>query len=457
METFKKINYSKRLNDVIPGGAHTYSRGDDQYPLNAPQILEKGKGAYVWDPDGNKFLDYGMALRAITLGYSNDEVNMAAFEEIKKGNNLTRASLTELKAAELLRDLIPGMDMVKFAKNGSNVTSAAVKLARSYTGRKYIVVCSEQPFFSFDDWFIGSTQVQRGIPEEHYSLTLKFNYNNIQSLEALFSQYPDQIAGVMIEPATSTLNPCLNLKNGKDTFRERDWSDSKAPNFLQQVKDVCHKNGALFILDEMISGFRWHLQGAQRFYNVEPDLTTFGKGMANGFSVAALAGKREIMELGGISKQGMERTFSISTTHGAEMSGLGAFIKCIELYKQMPVVDQLWKYGTQLIDGANAISKEYGIEEYFYFEGFPCSPNYVAKNKSRETSLEFRTLFSQEMIKEKVLMPWISTCYAHQNEELEITLNALQKALKTYTHALNEGVDKYLNGRAIQPVFRKFN
>lgn len=457
METVKKIDYSKRLNDVIPGGAHTYSRGDDQFPLNAPQILEKGKGAYVWDADGNKFLDYGMALRAITLGYSNDEVDMAAFEEIKKGNNLTRASLTELKAAELLRDLIPGMDMVKFAKNGSNVTSAAVKMARAYTGKKYIAVCAEQPFFSFDDWFIGSTPVQRGIPEEHHSLTLKFNYNNIQSLEALFNKYPDQIAGIIIEPATSVLNPCLNIKTNADTFRVRDWSNSKEPNFLQLVKDACHKNGALFILDEMISGFRWDLKGAQHFYNVEPDLTTFGKGMANGFSVAALAGKREIMELGGISKEGMERTFSISTTHGAEMSGLGAFIKCIDLYKQLPVIDQLWNYGSQLIDGANAISKEFCIEKQFYFEGFPCSPNYVAKNQSGEISLEFRTLFSQEMINQKVLMPWVSTCYAHQNEELEITLNALRKALKTYAHALNEGVEKHLKGRAIKPVFRKFN
>ena len=169
------MNYSKRLHSVIPGGAHTYSRGDDQFPSNAPGILERGKGAYVWDADGKKYLDFGMALRAITLGYANDEVNHAAFEEIEKGNNLTRASLTELKAAELLRDLIPGMEMVKFAKNGSNVTSAAVKLARAYTGRKYIAVCTEQPFLSFDDWFIGSTTVQRGIPSEHYSLTIKFS------------------------------------------------------------------------------------------------------------------------------------------------------------------------------------------------------------------------------------------------------------------------------------------
>lgn len=457
MNSVDKINYSKRLHNVIPGGAHTYSRGDDQYPSNAPQILERGKDAYVWDAEGNKFLDYGMALRAITLGYSNDEVNKAAFAEIEKGNNLTRASVTELKAAELLRDLIPGVDMVKFAKNGSNVTSAAVKLARAYTGRKYIAVCAEQPFISFDDWFIGSTAVQRGIPQEHYTLTLKFNYNNIDSLKSLFDQYPDQIAGIIMEPVTSTLNPCLNQKSDMDPFRVRNWSQSSTPNFLEQVKEVCHKNGAVFIIDEMISGFRWHLQGAQKFFNVEADITTFGKGMANGFSVAAIGGKREIMELGGISNEGMERTFSISTTHGAEMSGLGAFIKCIELYKKTDVVGQLWNYGEKLIDGINAISKEYGIEKEFYFEGFPCSPNYVTKDRNGQVSMELRTLFSQEMIKEKVLIPWVSLCYMHQDEELEITLNAARKALKVYAEATDNGVEKYLVGKAIKPVFRKFN
>lgn len=451
------VNYSERLHNVIPGGAHTYSRGDDQFPLNAPKILERGKGAYVWDAYGNKFLDYGMALRAITLGYSNDEVNKAAFEEIEKGNNLTRASVTELKAAELLRDLIPGMDMVKFAKNGSNVTSAAVKLARAYTGKKYIAVCAEQPFLSFDDWFIGSTPIQRGIPSEHYSLTLKFNFNDIASLQALFDKYPDQIAGVIMEPVTSTLNPCLNQPNNNDPFRSRDWPTGIQPNFLQLVKETCHKNSAVLILDEMISGFRWHLQGGQKFFNVEPDITTFGKGMANGFSVAAIAGKREIMELGGISNVGMERTFSISTTHGAEMSGLGAFIKCVDLYKNLPVIDQLWKFGTQLMDGINSISKDYGIEKYFYMEGFPCSPNYVTKNKNNEIALDLRTLFSQEMIKEKVLIPWVSICYAHQDEELEITLNAAKKALKIYAEALDGDIKKYLIGEAIKPVFRKYN
>ncbi len=175
------MNYRERLNRGIPGVAHTYSRGDDQYPSNAPQLLKGGKGAYTWTPDGEKFLDYGMALRAVTLGFANDEVNQAAIEQIKLGNNTTRASLIELEAAEAMIDLFPGMDMIKFAKNGSTVTTAAVKLARAYTGKKYVVRCRQHPFFSFDDWFIGSSVITKGVPEEISGLTLQFDYNALQS------------------------------------------------------------------------------------------------------------------------------------------------------------------------------------------------------------------------------------------------------------------------------------
>ena len=435
MEDFK-MNYSEKLNNVIPGGAHTYSRGDDQYPANAPQLFHRGEGAYLYTPEGDKFLDYGMALRAVTLGYGQKDVVNAAINEIWNGNNLTRASLIELKAAELLVDLIPSADMVKFAKNGSNVTTAAVKIARAYTGRKYIVRCFEHPFFSFDDWFIGDTPIRKGIPEEFYNLTLNFHYNNIESLAELFDKYPNQIAGLILEPATSS-HPI----NG----------------FLDKLKQLCHKNGALFILDEMISGFRWHIQGAQTYYNIEPDLCTFGKGMANGFSVCALAGKKEFMKIGGIKEEGAERVFLTSTTHGAEMCGLGAFVRTVEFYKDNNVVDHLWTYGEKLINVINNIAKELNIADYFEATGIPCSPNYTTKDQSGNLSLPFRTLFSQEMIKNGVLIPWIAISYAHQDSELEFTMNAVRNSLKIYAQALNEGVEKYLVGPSIKPVFRTYN
>jgi glutamate-1-semialdehyde 2,1-aminomutase len=453
----KPNHYTQRLNQVIPGGAHTYSRGADQFPTNAPALLEKGKGAYVWDMEGNKYLDYGMALRAVTLGYSQDEVDLAAFEEIKKGNNLTRASYTELQAAEAFTDLIPSAEMVKFAKNGSNVTTAAIKIARAYTGRMYVAVCAEQPFFSFDDWFIGTTTVQRGIPDAHHSLSLKFHYNDIKSLAALFEAYPNEIACIIMEP-TSTVSPCSSACS-KDSYHgvPCTCSSNGNINFLQQVKELCEKNGAIFILDEMITGFRWHLQGAQSYFGVEPHLSTFGKAMANGFSVAALAGKRELMEVGSIDKLGMERTFLVSTTHGGEMCGLGALLKTIEVYKRENVIKNIWSYGQSLVQGINSISASHNLQDFFYLEGFDCSPVYITKDNNGVASLDFRTLFSQEMIKNGVLMPWISLSNAHSETELNLTLEAADAALSVYKKALESGIENYLVGPSIKPVFRKYN
>ena len=430
------MNYSERLNHVIPGGCHTYSRGDDQYPENAPQIFERGEGAYLYTPDGKKLLDYGMALRAVTLGYANKDVNNAAIEGLMKGNNLTRASVIELEAAEKLAEIIPSVDMVKFAKNGSNVTTAATKIARAYTGRKYIARCLDHPFFSFDDWFIGDTPLTRGIPEEYHSLTINFKYDDLASLKSCFERFPGQIAGVIMEAATGA---------------------HPSPGYLQAVQDLCHKEGALFIVDEMITGFRWHLQGAQKYYGIDPDLSTFGKGMANGFSVAALGGKREFMKVGGIKELGVERTFLVSTTHGGEMCSLNAFLAAAKIYQEQDVIGHLWSYGQKLIDGMNDIAKELGVQDYFQAVGVPCSPNYITKDKTGAASMAFRTLYSQEMIHNGVLMPWVAISLAHGQEELDITLNAVRNALKVYAKALEDGCEKYLKGAPIKPVFRQFN
>jgi glutamate-1-semialdehyde 2,1-aminomutase len=448
-----KDDFSKRLHNIIPGGSHTYSRGDDQFPYNAPSILEKGDGAFVYDPKGKKYLDYGMGLRSVNIGYGNKEIADACYNEIIKGNNLTRASLTELNAAELLVELMPSVEMVKFAKHGSTVTTAAVKLARAYTNRKYIAVPFEQPFFSFDDWFIGSTVLTKGTLEETSNFTLKFHYNDIDSLSELFDKYEGQIAGVILEAAT-TLKPC-NVTCNSDLICS-DCINNKN-NFLQKVQSTCKKNGAVFILDEMITGFRWHLQGAQTYFNVDPDLCTFGKAMANGQAVAALGGKYEIMKLGGILDEGMERVFLTSTTHGAEMSALGAFMKTVEIMKRENVVDHYWDYGRKLIAGMNQIAVNLGIQDFFYVEGYPCSPNYITKDNHGEISLAFRTLFAQLMLDKKVLMPYIAISFAHREEELKLTLSATEYALSIYKDALSNGYQDFLKSNIIKPVFRKYN
>lgn len=428
-------SYQENAHRYIPGGAHTYSRADDGYPENAPPVLERGEGAYVWDIEGRRFLDFGMALRAVTVGYGYERIANKAIEQIRNGNNLTRASKIEIDAAEILCKLIPWVEMVKFAKNGSTVTTAAIKLARAFTGKKIIAKCRQHPFFSYDDWFIGDTVMNSGVPDEGYSQTKNFDFNNIQSVENLFKCHPSQIACVILEAAT--------MEEPQDSF-------------LQKVKELCQKNGAILIIDEMITGFRWHLKGACQYYNIVPDLVTYGKGMANGFSVAALGGRRDIMELGGIKHDG-ERVFLISTTHGAEMCGLGAFVETLNVYQELDVVGALWKNGKMLMDGMNGIAADLGISDQFKFIGVPCSPNFLTCDQEGKCNLGFRTLFIQEMVKNNVLMPWVAMAYAHGKGEISQALAAGRKSLEVYKRALKEGLDKYLEGKPIKPVFRKFN
>jgi glutamate-1-semialdehyde 2,1-aminomutase len=452
----KTLTYSERLHRVIPGGAHTYSRGDDQYPANAPQILARGKGAYVFTPEGAKLLDYGMGLRAVTLGYADERVNAGAAHGMSLGVNLTRASVIELEAAERLVALIDGADMVKFAKNGSNVTTAAAKVARAYTGRRYICVPRQHPFFSFDDWFIGATALKRGIPAEHHQTTLLFDYGDVRTLQALFDAHPGKIAAVMLEPAT-TVGPCATCDADRLNPPNCRNCAGRSANFLVQVQALCRRHGALFILDEMITGFRWHLKGAQQLYDVQPDMTTFGKGMANGFAVAALVGRREVMEVGGINRPGQERTFLVSTTHGAEMASLAAFMAALDIYEEQPVIEHLWRYGARLLTGLETLAREAGVSHAFQMQGNAISMNYVTFDGQGAPSLPLRTLFSQEMIRGGVLMPWIAPSFSHGDAELEFTLEAARKALGVYAKALEQGVERFLEGPAIKPVFRQYN
>jgi glutamate-1-semialdehyde 2,1-aminomutase len=452
------MNYQERLLKAIPGGAHTYSRGYDQYPSNAPQILSRGKGAYIYDPAGKKYLDYGMALRAVNLGYAEDEIDAAAIEQIGNGNNLTLPSMIELEAAELFIDLIDSVDMVKFTKNGSTAVSAAVKLARAYTGRELVARCAEQPFFSYDDWFIGSTPITKGIPQETIDKTKKFRYNDIESLESLINEYPGQFACVVLEPAAlecpavgADISGCCGQSKCTRPYAK------STDNYLQKVQALCKKNGIVFILDEMITGFRWHMKGAQHLYGVTPDLCTFGKAMANGFAVACVAGKREIMELGSIEFEGRERVFLLSTTHGAEMCGLGAFVATTKFMQQHNVVEHLWDYGKKLTFMLQNKAAEHGISDYFKIDGVSCSPYYLTFDSSGTGSLPMRTLFSQEMVRNGILMPWVAISYRHGAEELAFTEQAVDKAFAIYRKALENGVDKYLQSPVIKPVFRKHN
>lgn len=429
-------DYTRRLQHVIPGGAHTYSRGADQFPSNAPPILARGKGAYVYDAEGKGYLDYGMGLRAVNIGYAEDEIDEAAIRQIRNGNNLTRPSLIELQAAETLVDLIDSVDMVKFTKNGSTSVTAAVKLSRAYTGRDMVARCADHPFFSYDDWFVGSTPITKGIPPSILEGTKTFRYNDMDALESLVHQFPDRIACVVMEPVTV---------------------EEPREGYLQEVKAFCQRYGIVFILDEMITGFRWDLKGGQHHYGVSPDLCTFGKAMANGYSVSCVAGRRDIMELGGIDKAGAERLFLLSTTHGAEMAGLGAFVETVSFIQRNNVISHLWEYGRTLMALMERLAARHGLADHFKLCGAPCSPAYLTLDAEGKASLPLRTLFSREMLRHGVMMPWTALSFRHGEEELRLTEVALDAALSVYRCALDEGVESYLGESAIKPVFRKYN
>lgn len=431
----KSKQLQQKSHLLIPGGAHTYAKGDDQYPEMAPGFIARGQGCHVWDPDGNEYIEYGMGLRAVTLGHAYEPVVQAAYQQMRLGINFTRPATIEVECAEMLLSLVGGMDMVKFAKNGSDVTTAAIKLARAYTGRDLAAICAEHPFFSSDDWFIGSTAVPAGIPQAIQDLTLKFHYNDIASVEALFERYPGQIACLIMEVET--------VEMPKDEF-------------LHKVQRVCHQNGAVLIFDEIITGFRLHLGGAHQLHGIVPDLATFGKALGNGFSVSALVGKHEIMELGGLQHAG-ERVFLLSQTHGAESHALAAAIATMETYEREPVIETMWRQGERLAAGVQAAIDENHLDGYFGLMGKPCNLIYYTNDGQQKRSQEYRTLFLQELIKRGVLAPSFVVSYAHGETEIDYTIEVVSEALAVYRKALDEGIEKYLVGRPVKPVFRKFN
>jgi glutamate-1-semialdehyde 2,1-aminomutase len=424
-----------KSHTLIPGGAHTYAKGDDQFPEETPIFVVRGEGCHVWDADGNEFIEYGMGLRTVTLGHGFRPVVEAAHRQMLLGANFSRPATIEVEFAEEFLSVIANADMVKFSKNGSDVTTAAVRLARAYTGRDIVAVCADHPFFSVDDWFIGNTEMNAGIPQAVQNLTASFRYNDLESVKQLFARFPNQIACLVMEPATA---------------------EEPRDDFLGKVKQLCEMHGSLLILDEMITGFRWHLNGAQKIYGVVPDLSTFGKGMGNGFAIAALVGKREIMSLGGLAHT-QERVFLLSTTHGAETHALAAARETLNVYQQCKVVDRLYRQGDRLRAGVNECITRHGVTGHFELAGRPCNLIYVTKGPDGQPSQAFRTLFLQELIRTGIIAPSFVVSFSHTDEVIDRTIDATDRALGVYAKALTDGVESHLTGRPVKPVNRRYN
>lgn len=435
MNYSKSNNFRSKIHNLIPGGAHTYSKGDDQFPELSPAAISHGKGAYVWDIDGNKFLDCSMGLTSVSLGHAYQPVIDAVKKELDKGVNFQRPSYIELEMAEKFLSLVPQHDMIKFSKNGSVVTTAAVKLARVHTGRKLIAFPYDHPFYSYDDWFIGKTTCNKGVPEEISNLSVTYKSDDLESLKELFEKYPNQIAGVISEPEKHSPLP-------KD--------------YLKNAIDFVHENGAIYILDEMITGFKTDFPGSIKKYNVKPDIATWGKGIANGFSFCAMTGTKEIMSLGGILDEGKEKVFLTSTTHGGETHAIAAALATIEVFEKENVLQHNHAIGSQIIEQCTAIVKENKLEEYIEIAGSNWMVVFVFKNKEKNVCMGMRTLFLQEMIKNEVLFQGIFVpCFSHNEPEVEKFIMALTKSIVVYKKALEEGYEKYLIGEPTKPVFRK--
>lgn len=424
-----------RLHDLVPGGAHTYARGSDQYPEGLAPVIARGFGARVEDLDGNIFVEYGMGLRSVTLGHGFEPVTSAVSRTIAEGVSFTRPSGLELRAAETFLEQVPGADMVKFTKNGSDATTAAVKLSRAATGRKRVAICRTQPFFSTADWFIGTTPMSAGTLEEERRLTVGFDYNDLDSVRSLLARYPGEIACLVLEAATALAEP--------------------APGFLEGLRQLADEDGLVLVFDEMITGMRWSLHGAQHVYGVTPDLSTWGKALGNGFPISAIAGRRDLLELGGL-RTDSPRVFLLSTTHGPETAGLAAYLAVEKVYREVDVVGTMEKQGTKLAEAVSSEVDDAGLTGYVEVLGRPSCLVFATRDADLQPSQAYRTLFMQEMIRHGVLGQSFVVSAAHTDDDIELTVRASREALQVYRRAIDHGsTDGLLRGRPVAPAVRE--
>jgi glutamate-1-semialdehyde 2,1-aminomutase len=422
---------NERLHTAVPGGAHTYAKGDDQYPEDLAPIISHGRGAHVWDVDGNRYIEYGSGLRAVSLGHAHPRVVEAVRRELDRGSNFVRPAAIEVEAAERFLQTVPTAEMVKFAKNGSDATTAAVRLARAATGRTLVALCHDQPFFSTDDWFIGGTPMSAGIPEQP---TVTFPYGDLDALSALLEHHDGRIACVVLEAATQAEPP---------------------PGYLEGVRELATRHGVVLVFDEMITGFRWSEAGAQGVYGVTPDLSTFGKALGNGFAVSALAGKRELMERGGLRTDD-ERVFLLSTTHGAETHCLAAAMAVMDTYAEEGSAARLHALGDRLAAGVREVAAGMGVGEHVLVRGRASNLVFATLDPDGKPSQPYRTLFLRQLLTGGVIGPSFVVSAALTEDDIDRTVEVVAQACAVYRKALDAGdPTPWMGGRPVKPVFRR--
>jgi glutamate-1-semialdehyde 2,1-aminomutase len=421
----KSLELFDRARKVIPLGSQTFSKSYLSYPEGeAPLYLTHGRGARVWDVDGNEYVDLVNGLLPNVLGYDDPDVKQAVIAQLDRGVTLSLATELEVRLAEKLVELIPCAEMVRFGKNGSDATSGAVRIARAFTGRDRVAVCG---YHGWQDWYIGSTQRNKGVPAAVRELTHAFPYNDLQALEAVLESRRGEFAAVILEPMTT--------------------AEPKA-GYLRGVKDLAHRHGALLVFDEIITGFRFHLGGAQALFGVTPDLAAFGKSLGNGFPIAALVGRADVM-------REMEEIF-FSFTFGGECVSLAAALAVAEKMEREPVIATLWERGAQLMDGVRGLINKLELAEILGVAGKPCWNMLQIRDSARYTAWELRTLLIQEVLARGVLTGGThNICYAHANADVNHVLSVYAEAFALVSDAVREGsLARRLRAPAMKPIFR---
>ncbi len=415
----------QRAIDVIPAGTQTLSKGPGCFVEGvSPKYMVKGKGSRIWDADGNQYIDYGLGCLPITLGYSFPEVDDAVKAQLADGITFTMMHPLEVEVSERLVNIIPGAEMVRFGKNGSDVTAMSVRLSRHITGRERVACLG---YHGFQDWYIATTDRSFGIPGAVKSLTSTFNYNDIDSLKALFDAHPDEYACVIMEPAIF---------------------EFPKPGFLEEVKELAHAHGALLVYDEMITGFRFAVGGGQEMFGVIPDLACFGKGIANGMPLGVLTGLESHMRY-------FEEVF-FSTTYGGEALTLAAAKAGIDFYQNNPVVPRLWRMGKTLFDNFSTSIKTKGMEANASVNGFPVRFHVSFQDNEGEGDFRLDALFQQEMTK-RGIVGWaiFGLSYSHSDEELLYTAQAFDETLDVIKEAVNsDDISAFMEGTPPEPVFK---
>jgi glutamate-1-semialdehyde aminotransferase len=412
----------ERSRGLMPAYTQTLAKGPTQWTKGiAPKYLRRGKGSHVWDVDGNEFIDFNMGIGPLVLGYCYDKVDEAIKKQLNDGITFSLTHPLEVELSEKVREVIPNAESVRFSKAGCDVTSAAIRLARAFTKREKVLCCG---YHGWHDWYITVTDRNAGIPKVLEQLTYTINYNDIDSV---IQSIDSDTACVILEPFV---------------FEE------PKNDFLYKLQDVCKKNGTLLIFDEMWTGFRIALGGAQGFFGIKPDLATYSKAIANGMPIAVLTGREDVMRL-------LDRDVFFFTTFGGEALSLAAAVATIDEIRDKDVPKYLSEKGKLLKDGYNSIVEKFGIN-YTSCSGYNCR-TIITFDASVGNPLEMKTLVQQEMIKRGVLWGGFhNICFSHSYNDIEYTLKVYEEVLQILKKAVKEkNVKGYLKGEPLEPVFRK--